>query len=142
MRHALLATMAVVTMVMAASPAPVAATQNRPLVIAHRGASGYRPEHTLGAYRLAIAMGADCIEPDLVMTSDGALIARHEPEIGTTTDVAAKFPERKTTKQVDGEAVEGWFAEDLDYLCIGVFPSKNYRKIFSNLAACLIVYHP
>ena len=112
MRRSLLATMAVVTMVMATSPNPLAAAESRPLVIAHRGASGYRPEHTLGSYRLAIAMGADCIEPDLVMTKDGALVARHEPEIGTTTDVAAKFPERKTSKTVDGETVEGWFAED------------------------------
>jgi glycerophosphoryl diester phosphodiesterase len=85
---------------------------DRPLVIAHRGASGYRPEHTLEAYRLAVEMGADYIEPDLVSTKDGVLIARHENEIGGTTDVATKFPDRKQTKSVDGDGLTGWFAED------------------------------
>lgn len=86
----------------------------RPIVIAHRGASGYRPEHTLAAYELAIDLGADFIEPDLVMTRDGVLIARHENEVSGTTDVAA-HPElagRRTTREVDGDAVTGWFAED------------------------------
>ena len=83
-------------------------------MIAHRGASGERPEHTLGAYRLAIEQGADFIEPDLVPTRDGVLIARHENELSGTTDVAdhAEFAARRTTKSVDGEAVNGWFAED------------------------------
>jgi glycerophosphoryl diester phosphodiesterase len=85
---------------------------SRPLIIGHRGASGYRPEHTLEAYRLAAEMGADFIEPDLVSTRDGVLIARHENEIGGTTDVAARFPDRKTTKLVDGQSIAGWFAED------------------------------
>ncbi|HEX9166440.1 MAG TPA: glycerophosphodiester phosphodiesterase family protein, partial [Gemmatimonadales bacterium] len=84
----------------------------RPLIIAHRGASGYRPEHTLEAYALAIAQGADFIEPDLVITRDGVLVARHENEIGGTTDVAAKFPERKAVKTIDGQRVDGWFTED------------------------------
>jgi glycerophosphoryl diester phosphodiesterase len=83
-----------------------------PLVLAHRGASGYRPEHTLEAYKLAIEMGADFVEPDLVMTKDKVLMARHENEISGTTDVATKFPERKTTKTVDGESITGWFIED------------------------------
>ncbi len=85
-----------------------------PLVIAHRGASGYRPEHTLAAYRLAIAMGADYIEPDLVSTKDGVLVARHENEIGGTTDVAThpEFAARKTTKVIDGTSITGWFTED------------------------------
>jgi glycerophosphoryl diester phosphodiesterase len=83
-----------------------------PIVIAHRGASGYRPEHTLEAYTLAIEMGADVIEPDLVSTKDGVLLARHENEIGGTTDVAAKYPGRRTTKQIDGTSVTGWFTED------------------------------
>lgn len=83
-----------------------------PLVIAHRGASGYRPEHTLAAYELAVRQGADYIEPDLVITKDGVLIARHENEIGGTTDAAALYPERRTTKVVDGGTVTGWFAED------------------------------
>ena len=85
-----------------------------PLVIAHRGASGYRPEHTLAAYRLAIQMGADYIEPDLVSTKDGVLVARHENEISGTTDVADRpeFADRRTTKTIDGRAVTGWFTED------------------------------
>jgi len=82
------------------------------LIIAHRGASGHRPEHTIEAYTLAIDMGADVIEPDLVSTKDGVLIARHENEIGATTDVATKFPSRKTTKTIDGMSATGWFTED------------------------------
>jgi glycerophosphoryl diester phosphodiesterase len=80
---------------------------HEPLVIGHRGASGYRPEHTLAAYELAIAQGADFIEPDLVSTSDGVLVARHENEISGTTDVAAhpEFADRRTTKTVDGTAL-------------------------------------
>jgi len=86
----------------------------RPLVIGHRGASGHRPEHTLASYRLAIALGADYIEPDMVPTKDGQIVARHENEIGGTTDVASKpqFASRRTTKTVDGVAVTGWFTED------------------------------
>lgn len=86
----------------------------RPLIIAHRGASGYRPEHTLAAYELAIDLGADFIEPDLVMTKDAILVARHENEISGTTDVAEhkEFADRKKTKSIDGESVSGWFCED------------------------------
>jgi len=86
----------------------------KPIVIGHRGASGYRPEHTLAAYELAIDMGADYIEPDLVSTKDGVLVARHENEIAGTTDVAerAEFANRKTTKTIDGVAFTGWFTED------------------------------
>jgi len=85
-----------------------------PLVIGHRGASGYRPEHTLAAYRIAIQLGADYIEPDLVSTKDGVLVARHENEIGTTTDVAdhPEFESLRTTKTIDGRSVTGWFTED------------------------------
>jgi glycerophosphoryl diester phosphodiesterase len=88
-----------------------------PVVIGHRGASGYRPEHTMAAYRLAIAQGADYIEPDLVSTSDGVLVARHENEIGGTTDVAdhPEFADRLTTKVIDGRAVTGWFTEDFTW---------------------------
>ncbi|EIL97113.1 glycerophosphodiester phosphodiesterase [Rhodanobacter thiooxydans] len=91
--------------------APLAA---RVLVIGHRGASALRPEHTLASYGKAIADGADFIEPDLVMTKDGVPVARHENEIGGTTDVAThpEFAARKTTKTVDGQAVTGWFTED------------------------------
>ena len=85
-----------------------------PLIIAHRGASGYAPEHTLAAYALAILQGADYIEPDLVMTRDGQLVARHDNELGLTTDVAQRpeFAERKRTQTVDGVSLEGWFSED------------------------------
>lgn len=84
----------------------------QPLVVGHRGASGHRPEHTIESYALAIKMGADFIEPDLVLTKDGVLIARHENEISGTTDVATIFPDRKTTKTIDGEKITGWFSED------------------------------
>jgi glycerophosphoryl diester phosphodiesterase len=86
----------------------------KPTVIGHRGASGYRPEHTLAAYRLALEQGADALEPDLVMTRDGVLVARHENELGGTTDVArhARFASRRTTKVIDAVAVTGWFTED------------------------------
>jgi glycerophosphoryl diester phosphodiesterase len=85
-----------------------------PIVIAHRGASGYAPEHTLASYFIAIEQGADYIEPDLVMTRDGVMVARHENEIGGTTDVAAhrEFADRRTTKVVDGTGITGWFTED------------------------------
>lgn len=85
-----------------------------PIIIGHRGASGYRPEHTLAAYELAIALGADYIEPDLVITKDGILIARHENEISATTDITIhpEFAHLRTSKVVDGEMKIGWFTED------------------------------
>jgi glycerophosphoryl diester phosphodiesterase len=87
---------------------------DRPFVIAHRGASGYVPEHTLAGYFIAIQQGADYVEPDLVISKDGALLARHENEIGGTTDVASRpeFAGRKATKNIDGESITGWFTED------------------------------
>ena len=97
------------------APAPRAtALVERPLVIGHRGAAGYRPEHTLASYELAARMGADAIEPDLVSTRDHVLVARHENEISGTTDVAdhPEFAGRRTTRTIDGEAVSGWFTED------------------------------
>jgi glycerophosphoryl diester phosphodiesterase len=94
-----------------------------PIVIAHRGASAHRPEHTLAAYQLAIELGADFIEPDVVSTRDGVLVARHENEISGTTDVAQRpeFAGRRTVKgrtvkEVDGRRKEGWFSEDLTLL--------------------------
>jgi glycerophosphoryl diester phosphodiesterase len=86
----------------------------KPLVIGHRGAAGYRPEHTLAGYELAARMGADYIEPDLVSTKDHVLVARHENDITATTDVAdhPEFASRKTTKVVDGNPITGWFTED------------------------------
>ncbi|KAI5635381.1 glycerophosphoryl diester phosphodiesterase family domain-containing protein [Phthorimaea operculella] len=85
-----------------------------PTIVAHRGASGYVPEHTIGAYALAITMGADYIEPDLVMTKDGHLIARHENELSLSTDVAQhpEFANRYQTKFIDGRNITGWFSED------------------------------
>lgn len=101
----------------APAPGPAAGTRpgsGQPVVIGHRGACGYRPEHTLASYELAARLGADFIEPDLVSTRDYVLVARHEPEIGGTTDVAGRpeFADRRTTKLVDGAPVTGWFAED------------------------------
>ncbi|MFJ3585620.1 glycerophosphodiester phosphodiesterase [Streptomyces sp. NPDC090127] len=85
-----------------------------PTVIAHRGASGYRPEHTLGSYQLALDLGAHVIEQDLVPTRDGHLVCRHENDITGTTDVAdhPEFASRRTTKSVDGVSYTGWFTED------------------------------
>ncbi len=95
-------------------PGPAAGVDRAPIVIGHRGASGYRPEHTLASYQLAADLGADFIEPDLVSTSDGVLVARHENEISGTTDVAehAEFADRRTTKTIDGAELTGWFTED------------------------------
>jgi glycerophosphoryl diester phosphodiesterase len=93
---------------------PMTLPTTPPIIIAHRGASGERPEHTIAAYQLAIDQGADYIEPDLVLTKDGILVARHENEISETTDVAAhpEFAARKATKVIDGKAATGWFTED------------------------------
>ena len=124
MRRALLA--ASLAAALTASAVPMAAAKDdkdkdrgrpskaEPLVIAHRGASGYRPEHTLAAYALGARLGADYIEPDLVITSDGVLVARHEPEIEDTTDVETRpeFAGRRTTKVIDGVTYEGFFVED------------------------------
>jgi len=90
------------------------AAKGEPIVIGHRGASGYRPEHTLAAYELAARMGADYVEPDLVSTKDGVLVARHENEISGTTDVSdrTQFASRRRTKSIDGTPVTGWFTED------------------------------
>lgn len=97
-------------------PAPSYPTLNgaQPLIIGHRGACGYRPEHTLASYKLAIELGADFIEPDLVVTKDGELVARHEPNITATTDVSTRpeFADRKKTRMVDGVAETGWFVTD------------------------------
>ncbi|MFN0182993.1 MAG: glycerophosphodiester phosphodiesterase family protein [Aquabacterium sp.] len=101
-----------------------------PLVIAHRGASGYRPEHTLESYRLAIQLGANYIEPDLVMTKDGVLVARHEPIIGGTTDVALRpeFASRRTTKTIDGVVVANeWFVEDFTLAELKTLRAKQTR---------------
>lgn len=92
-------------------------TRRAPLVIGHRGASGYRPEHTGAAYELAFALGADAVEPDIVATRDGVLVLRHENEISGTTDVASRpeFADRRTTKTIDGATLTGWFTEDFTW---------------------------
>ena len=92
-------------------------TTTSPLVIAHRGASGYRPEHTRSAFELAFALGADAVEPDIVASKDGVLVIRHENEISGTTDVAARaeFASRRTTKVIDGVSLTGWFTEDFTW---------------------------
>ncbi len=96
----------------------VAQSPDRPLVIAHRGASGERPEHTRAAYERAVEQGADVIEPDLVMSKDGHLVVRHENEIGGTTNVAdhPEYADRRRARVIDGQTVEGWFTEDFTLL--------------------------
>ena len=88
-----------------------------PLIIGHRGASGYRPEHTRAAYELAFRLGADAVEPDIVATRDGVLVLRHENEISGTTDVASRpeFADRRTSKLIDGARLTGWFTEDFTW---------------------------
>ena len=108
-------------------------TAQPPIVIAHRGASGYRPEHTLEAYSLAIEMGADFIEPDLVATRDGHLVARHEPNITLTTDVAQRpeFAARRTTKTIDGQQETGWFTTDFtlaELRTLRAVQPREYRR--------------
>jgi glycerophosphoryl diester phosphodiesterase len=109
----MLGTVAVIPCARSAEPA-MPDTSRKVVIIAHRGASALRPEHTLAAYAKAIEDGADAIEPDLVSTRDGFLVARHENEIGGTTNVAdhPEFAARKTRKSIDGEKVSGWFTED------------------------------
>ncbi|MFC5337790.1 glycerophosphodiester phosphodiesterase family protein [Leucobacter denitrificans] len=88
-----------------------------PLVIGHRGAPGYRPEHSESSYRLACELGADAVEPDIVVTRDGVLVVRHENEISGTTDVASRkeFADRRATKTIDGKRLTGWFTEDFTW---------------------------
>jgi glycerophosphoryl diester phosphodiesterase len=106
-----------------------------PIVIGHRGACGYRPEHTLASYELAIQMGADYIEPDIVSTKDGVLVARHENDISETTDVsdAREFANRKTTKIIGGQEVTGWFTEDFTLAELKTLRAKE-RLPFRNHA--------
>jgi glycerophosphoryl diester phosphodiesterase len=99
-----------------------------PIVIGHRGASGYRPEHTLASYDLAISQGANYIEPDLVLTKDGVMIARHEPMLDDTTDVASKFGvDRKSTRMVDGVSTTAYFAQDFTLAEIKTLRARQSR---------------
>lgn len=108
---------------------PLLADSTRPLIIGHRGACGYRPEHTLASYQLAMEMGADFIEPDLVSTRDGVLVARHEPNLIDTTDVKEhpEFASRRAQKLVDGKMMDGFFVEDFSFAEI-----KSLRAIQSH----------
>lgn len=115
-KHSILAAAALASLNMGCATASDLPTLDgkAPIVIGHRGASGYRPEHTLASYEKAIKLGANFIEPDLVLTKDGVMVARHEPVIGGTTDVARhpEFADRKTTKMLDGVSVTDWFVSD------------------------------
>ena len=117
--------------------APGAQPLSKPIVIAHRGASGLRPEHTIAAYRLAIEQGADFIEPDLVLTRDNVFIARHENDITGTTDVATRpeYASRETTKLVDGQSHTGWFAEDFTLAEIKTLRAKERLPQFRPASA-------
>jgi glycerophosphoryl diester phosphodiesterase len=108
-------------------------TNRKPIIIGHRGACGYRPEHTLASYELAIIMGVDYIEPDVVSTKDGILIARHENDITETTNVADKpeFAHRKSTKIIDSTKIIGWFADDFTLAEIKTLRAKE-RLAFRN----------
>ncbi len=123
---ALLAALAFQAPAAFAQAAPTLSGQ-KPLVIAHRGASGYLPEHTIEGYKLAIQQGADFIEPDLVSTKDGVLIVRHEPMLSGTTDVADRpeFANRKTTRKVDGVDTTDWFANDFTAAEIRTLKAKQ-----------------
>ena len=103
-------------------------SENRPpTVIAHRGASGYRPEHTRAAFELAFVLGADAVEPDIVATQDGVLVVRHENEISGTTDVASRpeFSGRRSHRVIDGEALSGWFTEDFTWAELATLKSRE-----------------
>lgn len=96
---------------------PESMPRKSPLVIGHRGAPGYRPEHSRSSYELALAMGVDAVEPDVVCSKDGVLVVRHENEISGTTDVEEhpEFADRRTTKRIDGQPLTGWFTEDFTW---------------------------
>src|SRR3954470_5497035 len=94
---------------------PPAIRSSRPVIVGHRGAPAYRPEHTVASFELAIDLGAEFIEPDVVVSRDGALVVRHENELSHSTDIATRseFADRRTTKELGNREVTGWFAEDL-----------------------------
>jgi glycerophosphoryl diester phosphodiesterase len=129
-------------------PWPAPTSQPQAIVIGHRGASGYRPEHTLASYRLAIQLGADYVEPGLASTKDGALVARHENEIGGTTDVAnhPEFTPRRTTKTIDGRYQVPTLQEVIDLVQqesrarhrrIGIYPETKHPSYFDGIGLSL-----
>ncbi|HEY0247444.1 MAG TPA: glycerophosphodiester phosphodiesterase family protein [Gryllotalpicola sp.] len=115
-----------------------------PLVIGHRGASGYRPEHTRQAYELAFQLGADFVEPDIVATKDGVLVLRHENEISTTTDVAVRpeFAHLRTTKQIDGRELTGWFTEDFTWDELATLRARERLGALRQASASFDNQHP
>jgi glycerophosphoryl diester phosphodiesterase len=109
---------------------PPATGLRRPVIVGHRGWRGYRPEHTAADYELAIELGADVFEPDIVVSRDGALVARHEKELSRSTDIASRpqFADRRTTKEVDGAELTGWFTETSPSpSCAPCAPSSAWR---------------
>lgn len=115
-----------------------------PLIIGHRGASGYRPEHTSGAYRLAFRVGADAVEPDIVATRDGVLVLRHENELSSTTDIAqhAEFAARRTTKAIDGHQVSGWFTEDFTWAELSTLRARERLTELRSTSATFDGFYP
>jgi glycerophosphoryl diester phosphodiesterase len=132
----LVALMAVAVTLIPGAETVAQKSRSTPIVIGHRGASGYRPEHTLEAYELAIDLGADFVEPDLVSTKDGVLVARHENEISGTTDVANRpeFASRKTTKIIDEVSFTGWFTEDFTLAELKTLRAKERLPQFRSTA--------
>ncbi len=118
--------------------------RSTPLVIGHRGAPGYRPEHTTAAYELAFALGAEAVEPDLVATKDGVLVLRHENEISGTTDVASRpeFAARRTTKEVDGAELTGWFTEDFTWAELATLRARERLPLLRQASATFDGHYP
>jgi glycerophosphoryl diester phosphodiesterase len=116
----------------------------KPLVIGHRGAPGYRPEHTRSAYELAFALGADAVEPDLVATRDGVLVLRHENEISGTTDVASRpeFAGRRTTREIDGSPLTGWFTEDFTWAELSTLRARERLGALRHASASFDGHYP
>ena len=118
--------------------------QTSPVVIGHRGACGYRPEHTRQAYELAFQLGADFVEPDIVATKDGVLVLRHENEISGTTDVAERpeFARLRTTKEVDGRVLTGWFTEDFTWAELATLRARERLGALRQASASFDHQHP
>ena len=119
-------------------------TATTPIVIAHRGASGYRPEHTVAAFLLGIALGADAVEPDLVLSRDGVLVIRHENDVSASTDIAHRpeFADRRTTKIVDGHKLTGWFTEDFDWAELATLRAIEPLPALRARSAAFDGWHP
>ena len=113
-------------------------------MVGHRGAPGYRPEHTRAAYELAFALGADAVEPDLVATRDGVLVIRHENDISETTDVAAhpEFAGRRATKEIDGVAITGWFTEDFTWAELATLRARERVPFLRQTSASFDRHYP